>query len=164
LRAVLLITLLAAVPATAGGLSDLDAQNGFLNAQFGDRIEEHQGLVRVKDLGAIRLYVDSVDRKSFRTANLRGIAYLYYGDQLYAVVLAPRSARDQEVLLQVFREMYGEPYEGSSTPQWWGERVGLHWHPDPEGGPELAIFSDRRTVQRIEELGTGPFEILDRVR
>jgi hypothetical protein len=155
--------LLLAAAASAGDLSDLDAQNGFLNSHFGDRREQAQGLSEVNDFGAIRLFVRTQDRKSFRGANFRAVGYLYYGDQLFAIVLVPRTSADEESLLETFRVMYGDPYEGSSVPQWWGRHEGLRWIPDPQGGPNFAVFLDLHVVQRLEEIGTEPFAILDRI-
>jgi hypothetical protein len=150
-------------PATAGGIERLDAHNGFLDARFGDRIEEFQGLLQVKDMGAIRMYVDVVDRKSYRNARLEGIAYLFHGDRLFAVSLVPLTESDAEELLAAFHEDYGEPRPETRSPEWRGRRVRLQWMPNPDG-PAHIVFMDREVVERIASWGVEPFDILYRLR
>ena len=163
MRIVFAALLVLGTAVSAGDLKDLDAQNGFLNYHFGDRLEEAHNLIAIRTFGSMRMFASNVDRKSFRKANLQGIAYLYYGDRLYAVALAPWTDADSDMLIGIFTEMYGDPLEGSRAPQWWGKRVGLKWIPNLQGHPPWAVFMDRQTVKDIEETGTDPFEILDRV-
>jgi hypothetical protein len=160
---VVLSSLIQQRPAAAEGVQTLDAHNGFLNARFGDRVEEFHNLVQVKDMGAIRMYVNVVDRKSYRRAHLEGIAYLFYGDQLFAVSLVPFTESDEETLLAAFREQYGDPRPETRNPEWWGRRVGLQWMPNPDG-PAHIVFMDREVVERIASWGVEPFDILYRLR
>jgi hypothetical protein len=149
--------------AAAGGPDALDRAGGFLDAKFGDRREELHGLVETRTLGAIRMYVRAVDRKSYRGAHLLGIGYIFHGDLLFAVVLVPFSDGDFERLHAIFTADYGEEHELSgASPEWWGKRVGLQFLPNPDG-PPFAVFMDRHEVERIRSWGTEPFDVLTRL-
>ena len=132
----LCLCLLWGVPASAGNLSDLDADNGFGGARLGENIAGFEGLELISRHGArgTSLYTRSGAASKLGDASLDDVTYGFYRDQLYFVALFTSGRYNARAALMALQGAYGPgiaiPGDASEF-VWRGDRVTLHFREDP---------------------------------
>lgn len=149
----LLATSLLASPAWAGGsLKDLDKKNGFRDVALTQRCDQIEGLkgntsavkAAVKAglgsddkempfLGMLQ-YIRPSDDLRVGRADLLGITYTCYGEQLMAVSLHAHGQHDAEPLRAALEEAFGSATKADPDAKHWewvGKKVILTFDQDP---------------------------------
>ncbi len=144
---------IGAAPAHAGALKNLDKQGGFRDVAFGQRCDEIDGLkgntaavkaavkagmgAESKDgapyLGMLQ-YTRAADSLEVGAAELLGISYTCYMEQLMTVQVTTFGEANAVPLREALIEAYGEPTSGDEDTgrwAWEGKKVVLTFVKDP---------------------------------
>lgn len=125
-----------AATAAAGGIEDLDAENGFRQVRFGEPIDAVSDLRLLSDRGAhgTEVYVRESEDLSLGEARLDGVTYGFWRGRLYFIALFTSGKANAEQALAELERAYGPGTPVSDeAPEflWRGGRVTLHFRQDP---------------------------------
>lgn len=120
MRLAIALLLFAASSAVAGGLTDLDAKNGFRDAQFGAKFETFQGMELLEESGDLKFYRRSADELKIGAAVLESISYGFYKGELMSVVLKTDGLVNSQALLEALQSAYGPGFQKNKhIPDFW---------------------------------------------
>ncbi len=90
-----------------GTLGDLDRDNGLPDAQLGAPLRSFQGLRKTEDVGRFLTFTRPGDKMSFVGAEITGITYNFFKEELYSIDIDVQGAPNVKRILRYLEQHYG---------------------------------------------------------
>ena len=99
--------LLAFHAGAEGTLDDLDRDNGLPDAQLGAPLRSFQGMRKIEDTGRFLTFVRPADKKVFAGAEVQGITYNFFKEELYSIDIDVSEPSNVKRILRYLEAHYG---------------------------------------------------------
>ena len=142
------IVIICMVPAHVfayNNLSSLKQPKGFRDVYWESSKGDHPYLFTTSgNVNGIEVYNRECDLLTLGDAKFSEIAYYYYNDKFYQVLITLRSADDYRPLFDVLVETYGKPEKDSDIFIWENETVSIRLFPGGASISYLPVLNNKQ--------------------
>jgi hypothetical protein len=161
------LTLAVAASSGAGGLGELHADGGFVDAKLGDPIESFVGLQLIGTDEAARTatYVRRSDTFRVGGAKVDEVTYSFYEGSLYFISVRMSGRENAEAVLATIERTFGPSIETGTQPNeriWAGGQVFILYDLDPKTQRGMAAMTSAPIHARMRmDRSAAPARIED---